>query len=92
MNPAPRPSLGDLTPNGPLRKLDIDPIAFDDVGGRSMGLSGETVGTPHVTVPSPLAGPDLTIDMIVQLDDLTKAKHVLITTELWPADLAGQLP
>ena len=64
--------------NGP--QLGIDPIALDDPGGKSIGLSGATIDTPHVAVTSPLTGPDLTIDMIVQLDDLTRAKHVLITT------------
>jgi hypothetical protein len=61
-------------------QLGIDPIARDDPGGRSVGLSGATTGTPHVTEVSPLTGPALTIDLIVQLDDLTKAEHVLITT------------
>lgn len=63
-------------------QLGVDPIAQDDPGGRSVGPNGATTNTPHIIATTPLTGPDLTIDMIVQLDDLDKSKHVLVTTAL----------
>jgi hypothetical protein len=72
-----------IGPNGTYQnnpQLGVDSIAQDDPGGRSVGLSAATTNTPHITATTPLTGPNLTVDMIIQLDDLTKVKHCLINT------------
>jgi hypothetical protein len=84
-----------IGPNGTYQnnpQLGVDSIAQDDPGGRSVGLSAATTDTPHITATSPLAGPNLTIDLIVQLDDLTKAKHVLINSVSLTAGSSSQPP
>lgn len=66
-------------------QLGVDPIAQDDSAGKSVGLSGAATSPSHITVSSPLSAASCTIHLLVQLDSITKSKHVLITTGGGPA-------
>ena len=59
-------------------QLGVDPLAQDDQAGKSVGLSGAAEAPPHIRCISPLSGPNLTIDLIVQLDTITPAQQILI--------------
>ncbi len=61
-------------------QLGVTSIARDDVNGRSVGFCGAPSNPSHITCLSPLAGPDLTIDVAVQLDTLSPSKQEIITS------------